>query len=125
MKKLILIAVITLGALVTSGPVAQAADADAPAQKGKGRADRLALMKTELNLTDAQVTALKPIMEKNATEMQKIRQNSDLSREERAAKSKTLSEAFAKEIKPILTSEQFTKWEKLNADRMQKRKKAQ
>jgi Spy/CpxP family protein refolding chaperone len=124
MKKLILIAVITLGALVTFGPIAQAAEGDAPAQKGKGRADRLETMKTELKLTDEQVTKLKPIMDADAKAMREVTQDSNLSREERREKMTKIREASAPKIKAILTKEQADKWEKLTQERMKKAKKA-
>jgi Spy/CpxP family protein refolding chaperone len=125
MKKLILIAVITLGALVTFGPLAQAADqgGDAQGPKGKARVDRIEMMKKELSLTDDQVAKLKPIMDDDNKKMREIMQDSNLSREQRREKLTALREASAPKIKAILTKEQADKWEKLNQARGQKRQK--
>ena len=122
MKKLILIAVITLGALVTFGPLAQAAEGDAPAKKGKARADAIEMYKKELNLSEAQVEKLKPVLEAQAKAMREATSDSNMPREERRAKQAKVREEYLPKIKAILTKEQGDKLDKLNAERKAKQK---
>ncbi len=125
MKKFILIAVITLGALVTYGPMAQAADAGGKTAKTKrgGRQNQVELMKTELSLTDKQVVELKPVLEEQQKKMREMFQDRNTPREERRAKMQKLQEETNTKLKTILTSEQMEKWQKLQQERRKKRSK--
>ncbi|MBN2506856.1 MAG: hypothetical protein JXQ71_09200 [Verrucomicrobia bacterium] len=129
MKKALLSAVILLGALVAFGPLAQAAEkaVEGRSEKSKGRtegrADRIEMMTKELNLNESQVEKLKAVQQENMTKMREMRKDTSLTREQRNEKMRALMEGYQAKLKAILTPEQSEKWQKLNAQRMQKRKK--
>jgi len=123
MKKLSLIAIIALGSLVGFATTIRAAEAGGSGTEGRrtARQDQLETMKKDLNLSDKQVEQLKPILEDSRTKMREAYQDTKLTQEERRAKAKKLQEELTAKIKPILTTEQFQKWEKMREERRQRR----
>ena len=110
-------------------PVSRAADNDAkpadgqPAARARGAGrDRLAQVSEQLKLTDDQKEKLKPIFKEEATKLRELRDNKDLSREDRMAKAKEIREGLAAKIKPILTPEQLEKWNKLRSEGPRRRR---
>jgi hypothetical protein len=66
----------------------------------------------ELNLTDAQKEKLKPLWQEQAQKVRELRQDKNLSPQEKMAKVKVIQEEMEPKLKQILTGEQFEKWQK-------------
>jgi len=120
-------AVIALGSLVTFGPMAKADDSNSkPAARGKGKAgerhDRMKQIVDELNLTDDQKAKVKPIFQDEAQKMKALRQDTNLTKQDKMAKLKSIHEETDAKLKPILTSEQL---DKLNKTRQEAHKRRQ
>jgi Spy/CpxP family protein refolding chaperone len=102
-------------------PSLQAQDAkpgDRP--RGGGRqdpAERLKMMKEQLSLTDEQTKKVEAVFAKNQDKYKEVRENKDLSQEDRRAKMAELRKAEAEEMKGILTPEQQEKAKKLREER--------
>ncbi len=90
---------------------AQAADATpAPApHSAVSIEDRLAKMKTRLELSDDQVTKLKAVFEEQKAALDPIFQDTTLSKEQKRDKAKPIMEASRAKIDAVLTPEQKTK----------------
>jgi periplasmic protein CpxP/Spy len=87
-----------------------------------GRNARLQRIADELKLTDEQKAKLKPIFaEQRQERMTELRGKKDVSREDRRAKAKEMREDLSAKLKPILTPEQFEKWNKGRAAGAQRR----
>jgi len=119
-----------LGSILIISPASRAADDEKKDEKPAagaraGRGDRLAQMAKELDLTDAQKEKIKPILQDQAKAMTDLRDNKDLSREDRMAKMKEIREGLSAKLKPILTPEQFEKWGKLRAQGPRRQPQAQ
>lgn len=112
------LAVVTAVGLSTLGGRALAAEGaptKTPAKAGQGqRGDRMEAMAKELGLTEDQKTKLAAIQKEETAKLRA------LTPEERKAQSKELREGMAKKVKPILTPEQFEKWQKMRAERMKR-----
>jgi len=67
----------------------------------------------QLDLTEDQKTKVKPIMEEQQKKTAEVRKDTALSQEDRRAKMKEIREATGTQLKPILTAEQYAKWEKM------------
>jgi len=90
-------------------------------QTPEQRAAYFADMKKEVNLTDKQLTDIKKIDEDYRAKMQTARENAGGDREKmRETMTKLRTEQTAK-IKPLLSAEQFKKYEAFQAQRMQRR----
>lgn len=72
---------------------------------------RIERMTERLGLTKDQQQRLRGLMEKHWKEAQAIRQNENLSPEDRRAQMKTLRQQHRAEVASILTPEQKAKWE--------------
>src|SRR5689334_9690903 len=115
--KLSKLCVFTAACALASLPISRAADADTKPAENKsaapGRAavrDRLQQISEELKLTDDQKEKLKPIFRDEAARLRELRNDKDLSREDRTAKVKAIRDDAAAKVKPILTPEQLEKW---------------
>jgi len=129
MKTPITLLTLTLAGLLLA-PGLQAQDAK-PGEKagdrprggggaGGGRqdpAERLKMMKENLNLTDEQTEKVKAIFEKNREKYKEVRENTGLSQEDRRAKMTELRTAETEEMKTILTPEQQEKAKKMREER--------
>jgi len=89
--------------------------AQMPPQSGSGQwghgqpptaEQRLQRMTQTLNLTAEQQQKIKPILETESTQMQSLRADTSLSREDRMAKMKQIRENTVSQINPILTADQ-------------------
>jgi Spy/CpxP family protein refolding chaperone len=110
-----------LGSLVAFGPMAKADESDSkPGARTKGKAgarhDRMGQIVGELNLTDDQKAKVKPIFQDEAQKMKTLRQDTNLSKQDKMTKLKTIREDTAAKVKPILTADQFEKWNKLREE---------
>ncbi len=73
-------------------------------------------MAKELNLTDAQRAELKTFHEQQKAKMDAIRDNDQLTREEKRAQMKSLMEERKAKMNSVLTAEQKTKWKELRKE---------
>ena len=119
MKKIVLSAAfVILGtfAMAQQTPMMNKKD---PAQMEQKRQEKLKVMQTELNLTNAQVAQIKALQDKKMAERQ---QNAPQMQAERKAKMedmKARQEQWNAEMRKILTPEQYQKWETKKKQNMQ------
>jgi protein CpxP len=118
MKKLSLIVAVALGTLVACS-IATAQDAAKKGRRGFGGGQGVEQMKKDLNLTDAQVTKVKAVMEERHKKMQELRGETD--REARREKMRGIMEESNKKMKEILTPEQYKKLEEMRPQRGKKK----
>lgn len=123
MKKNVLsIAFVILGTFAMAQQTAKILQKD-PAQMEQKRAEKLAKMKAELNLSDAQVSQIKALQEKKMEERKndpKLQAERKAKMEERKAKMeemKAKKEQRNAEMKAILTPEQYKTWELKNQEK--------
>ena len=125
MKKIVLSAAfVILGtfAMAQQTPMMNKKD---PAQMEQKRQEKLKVMQTELNLTNAQVAQIKALQDKKIAERQ---QNAPQMQAERKAKMEAMKarqEQWNAEMRKILTPEQYTKWEAKKQQNMQHFRQAQ
>jgi hypothetical protein len=70
-------------------------------------------MTQQLNLSDAQQQQIKPILENEEKQMQAMRQDSSLSRDDRMSKMQQLRQDTSSQIKPILNADQQQKYQQM------------
>jgi hypothetical protein len=73
---------------------------------------RIEQLDKQLTLTADQKTKLMAYFEGERKKMQDMRADTSLTREQRQEKMKAVREDLNKEMKSVLTADQFTKWEK-------------
>ncbi len=76
---------------------------------------RLQHLTQMLNLTSDQQNKIKPILENESQQMQTMRADTSMSREDKMSKMRSLRETTNSQIKPILNTEQQQKWEQMQA----------
>lgn len=89
-----------------------------PAQMEQKRTEKLQSMKTELNLSDDQVTKIRTLQDQK---MAQRKANEPKMQAERTAKMEEMKKKrgeWKNQMKQILTPEQYAKWEQNNADKM-------
>lgn len=91
--------------------------AEHKAKKEAGYAKRLDRMKTNLNLTDEQVTKLKAQQAANHAKAEQIRNNESLSREQKKAQMMALKTQAKDQHNKIFTAEQLKKKEEMKKNR--------
>lgn len=112
-------------AALTLGAKAQEKKERTPDERAKAQTER---MTRELGLSADQAAKLEPINLKYAREGAALRAEYQTRREamRKEGKGKALIDAHDAEVKPILTPEQYTKWQVLKAEKqermMEKRK---
>ena len=90
------------------------------------KAEQLASMKSELNLTDAQVVQIKALHDKKMAERKANAPQMQAERKAKMEAMKAKKEQWNAEMKQILTPAQYQKWEAKRAEKMQfKHKKMQ
>ncbi len=109
-------------------PAAAQGDAQGPASGGRGGMNserRLEMMQRQLNLTPDQTTAIKAIFDDERAKMEAERASgASLSPEDRRAKMMAMREEENTKIEAVLTPDQKTKYEAMQArmrERMQNR----
>ena len=111
--KLSLMAALAAGLVLASGGLASAQENKDGKKKGFMNAEqRIERMSTDLNLTDAQKTKLKAVFEDQTKKMRELREDTNLSQEQRQEKMRAFREENDKKMKEILTPDQFEKWQK-------------
>jgi periplasmic protein CpxP/Spy len=84
--------------------------------------DQIKHLTKKLNLTADQQTKLKPILEDQRTQMEKIHSDSSLSREDRMSKMQSLRESSDTQIKSLLTDDQQKNFDKMRAEQQNRMK---
>ncbi|MEI9863601.1 MAG: hypothetical protein WDN00_03400 [Limisphaerales bacterium] len=116
--KTILIAALAAGALLVGGSSLLAQDATntppagehGPGPGMKGRGD----IAKQLDLTAEQKPKVQEIMKGAMEKRKELRDDTSLTAEEKKEKGKAIQEATAKQMKAVLTPEQFAKWEEMS-----------
>ncbi len=80
--------------------------------------DRLQHLTQMLNLTSDQQTKIRPILENESTQMQALRGDTSMSRDDKMTKMKSIRESTNSQISPILTSDQQQKWQQMQTQHM-------
>jgi len=110
------VATTALGGLLAFSSVSLAQDTNAnhkAQRKAPTIQQRVDRMSSELNLNDEQKTKVTALLEKQGKERRELFADNTLPREERRDKMRALMESENKQLKAILTPEQFEKWQKL------------
>jgi len=118
MKKLILPTALAMALALGSVPAwAQMDQGQGGGQWGHGQpmtADqRLQMMTKQLNLTTDQQEKIKPLLESESQQMQTLRQDSSLSREDRMTKMQQIRQSTNDQIKSSLNADQQQKFEQM------------
>jgi len=130
MKKAMICALLSL-TLVCCGTAlyAQTQDGSSQSQGGMGQGmgqggmqhmpmstdERLAHMTQMLNLTTDQQAKIRPILDNESQQMQTLRSDSSMSRDDKMTKMRSIRESSMTQITPILTPDQQKKWEQMQA----------
>ena len=125
MKKLVLsLAVVGMGTFAMAQQRTMPAKDDQQRKEmmEQKRAEHMADMQKELNLTQAQVSQLKALHEKHQAQREAQRkENQDLRKQKMEAFKKD-KQQMDNEMRQILTPEQYAKWEAKKAEKMANRK---
>ena len=112
-----------LADLLTAVNLGRAADEKAPKPETTAPArnrdrvqQRLKEVSEKLALTDAQKTKVKAVFQKEGEKLRALRQDTSLDPQERRKKAMELREETRKEMKTILTADQWEKWEKMRQE---------
>lgn len=117
-------------ALVGMGTVAMAQQRTMPAKDDQQRkevmeqkkAEHMAEMQKELNLTQAQISQLKALHEKHQAQREAQRKENQELRKQKMESIQKDKQQMDNEMRQILTPEQYAKWEAKKAEKMQDRK---
>lgn len=127
MKKTVMCALL-VAAMACGGTALYAQTQDNTAPAGSPAAGRRAPMTPEqrlehmtkaLNLSDDQQQKIKPLLDSEQQQMQALRQDTSMSRDDRMAKMQQIRQSTNEQIKPILSGDQQTKWEQMQSRHMQ------
>ncbi|MDQ6904020.1 MAG: hypothetical protein M3139_13530 [Bacteroidota bacterium] len=83
---------------------------------------RMDKMKSDLNLTDAQVEKINAQKKSSMEQMKEIRENSSLSKEQKKEKFMDLRKSAHESMSSILTSDQIKKWDEMRQNRINEMK---
>lgn len=81
--------------------------------------EHLAHLTKMLNLSTEQQAKIRPILDNETQQMQTLRQDTTMSREDKMTKMRSIRENSMTQITPILTSEQQQKWQEMQSQHMQ------
>jgi Spy/CpxP family protein refolding chaperone len=76
--------------------------------------------KKDWNITDEQKAKLKAILQPQAEKFRELRQDKNLTPQEKMEKFRAMREELAPQIKEVLTPEQYAKWEKTRGQMMER-----
>ena len=107
---------LVVGSALSLLSLGQAADEKTPPQPAAGGTatglrGRMQQTAAELNLTDEQKEKVKPLFQSLMEKMRGLREDSNLSPQQRMEKLRALREEFTPQVKKVLTPEQFEKWQ--------------
>jgi Spy/CpxP family protein refolding chaperone len=106
--------------------VAQAQDQQAPpagrrgGQMGPER--QIERMRQQLNLTDVQVSQIRPILAESQKQMMALRGDSTMSQDDRRAKMMSIHQDSTAKIKALLSDTQKSQYDQMMAKQMQERR---
>jgi Spy/CpxP family protein refolding chaperone len=80
--------------------------------------ERLAHLTQMLNLTSDQQTKIRPMLDNESQQMQTLRQDSSMSREDKMTKMRSIRESTMSQITPVLTPDQQKKWQDMQSQHM-------
>jgi Spy/CpxP family protein refolding chaperone len=114
---------LALGALLVLTPMGRCEDNNdkastdqTPAAAGKNvaksRQSQFQHMAEQLKLTDEQKTKLQPILKEETTKLRELRQDTNLTAEQRRDKAREIRAQYVAKAKPILSTEQFEQFKK-------------
>jgi Spy/CpxP family protein refolding chaperone len=103
--------------LVSVVSFAQDTEARGRKGRGEGREAQIEKWKTELNLSDEQVAKIQAANKKRKEQMDKLKEERKGERKENMEKIKGISEEFDRDMKAILTPEQYTKFDEIRDDK--------
>jgi Spy/CpxP family protein refolding chaperone len=121
-----LLTAVALGMLVAMAPFTRAQDNNSDnnnsspkppatgqrARRGGGQ-NQFQRIADQLKLTDEQKTKLQPIFQEEATKLRDVRQDTNLSAEQKRDKSREIRDQYNAKIKPVLTADQYDQFKKL------------
>lgn len=124
MKKIILSAAfLALGTFAMAQQNTSKMQQKDPAQMEQKRQDKMKMMQTELNLSDAQMTKIQALQEKKMAEKRAMAPQVQAERKSKMEAMKANHDQWNNEMKQILTPEQYQKWETSKKDKMQNKRK--
>jgi len=119
MKRLPLAAAVAFAIAVFAAPVlARQAPAAAPAGASEG-AKKLQAIAQQLNLTPEQKIKLLPVLETEAPKLKAVKENTSLPPRQKLQQIRAIHEESDAKIKPILTPDQYTKWQQMRQQEIQ------
>ncbi len=135
MSNVLVITIVTASLTLFAGlslaetmPVPTAGRGPAVMKKSKGELadpdNRLKLMKESLALSDEQVTKIRPLIVAEQAELEKLRGDSTLNRDQRRAKLQELNKSTSEKVRELLTPEQQKKQDAIKAKITENRAKA-
>jgi len=121
--KLLFLTTLALGGLLTLNPAAFAQDATntpppggGPPKSGtRGQRPSFDTIAQRLNLTDDQKPKVKAIFDEQRQKMRDLRDNQDLSRDDRMAQMQTIRKDTDAKLKAVLTADQFKQWQAMES----------
>lgn len=123
MKKVLLCALLAV-AISCCGTALYAQMQEQGQTQGQGGMHRMGPMSTDerlqhltqmLNLTSDQQQKIRPILDNESQQMQTLRSDTSMSREDKMTKMRSIRETTMSQITPILTTEQQQKWQQMQA----------
>ena len=130
MKKLSLVAALAIGGLVACSTLATAQDSTNNVPKKGGKRgmptveQQMERMTAALDLTDAEKPKVKAVLEDSSQKMKEIMSDTSLDQAARREKMRPIRDEQNKQMKAILTDDQYTKYLAMN-QRGGKKKKAE
>jgi len=85
--------------------------------------ERMEPAKKDWNITDEQKAKLKAILQPQAEKFRALREDKNLTPQERMQKFKAMREELSPQIKEVLTPEQYAKWERARSQWFEKARK--
>lgn len=121
---IILALMISFGALASASRAADTPPAGAgakpkavPAQKAEATEETLKQMSGQLKLTEAQQQKVKKVLEGSEQKMRAVLDNKKLAPQEIGAKGREIRSENDRQIREILTPDQYQQWQKMLAQR--------
>ena len=126
--KLLLLTTLALGGLLTLNTTTFAQDntnapppgagpppGGPPGPGMRGRGPNLDMIAQRLNLTEDQKPKVKAILDEQRQKMRDLRDNQDLSREDRMAQMQSIRKDTDEKLKGVLTADQFKQWQEMES----------
>lgn len=80
--------------------------------------ERLQHLTQMLNLTSDQQAKIRPILDNESQQMQTLRENTSMSRDEKMTQMRSIRENTMSQITPVLTPDQQQKWQQMQSQHM-------